>query len=268
MHTSTHRFRQTSKLHRKAALVLALLAAPALAHDLTGAGFSEKAAVLNLAPGAAGTLRHGDVNVQIPGNSFSKAVKIELLRGKRVGEADFPDWKAAAPRNSDVLDAFVVVVTDAATNKHIVTAPGLTYTLKGPRAKDGVQVWATGQSAPLKRVGQPVAVHAGLGQVSFTFGDLTHGWLVTAPRAAVASAVTVGMQGMKFQPGNVSVKVGQPVTFVQKDNLPHNVVINDVMESPPVMKKGEVYTHTFTKPGTYRVYCEIHPAMTMTVTVK
>ena len=264
MRESTQKLKPTLK----ATLVLALLVTPAFAHDLSEAGFSEKAAVLNLAPGAAGTLSHGDVSVQIPKNSFSKAVKIELFRGKRVGETDFIDWKAAAPQNSDVLDAFAVVVTDPATNKHIVTVPKLTYTLHDRRVKDGLQVWATGQAGPLKRVGQPIAVTVKPGQVSFTFTDLSHGWLVTAPRAAASSAVTVDMQGMKFQPGDISVSVGQPVRFVQREDMPHNVVINNVMESPPVMKKGAIYTHTFSKPGTYKVYCEIHPNMTMVVTVK
>ncbi|SMB94479.1 plastocyanin/azurin family copper-binding protein [Deinococcus hopiensis] len=264
MRESTQKFKPTLK----AAFLLALLVTPAMAHDLGGAGFSEKVAVLNLAPGAAGTLRDRDISVQIPRNAFSRAVKIELFRGERVGGSAFPAWKEAAPQNSDVLDAFVLVITDPATNKHIVAVPKLTYTLRDPRVKDGLQVWATGQAAPLKRVGQPIPITVKPGEVSFTLTDLTHGWLVTAPRAAVASAFSVDMQGMKFQPGTISVNVGESVRFVQKDDVPHNVVINDVMESPPSMKKGQVYTHTFSGPGTYRVYCEIHPTMTMTVTVK
>ena len=263
---------------RTLALTLALFTSTTLAHDLSKAGFPEQVASLDLAPGAGGTLHFKEITLEVPRGSFQSRVHLDLLRGTRSDWQTFDDWDAAAPKNSDVLDAFAVVVTDVATNKHLLKIPALTYTLNDVRVGPATQLWASGDAAPLRLAKLPLDTPTlkaalGTGQLSFTLTDAAHGWVVTTPTmpstAITAPAtVTVNLEHLAFNPAQLTIPAGTTVTFVQKDSVPHNVVINDVMESPPELSLGQVFSYTFVKSGTYKVYCEIHPFMTLTVTVK
>lgn len=86
----------------------------------------------------------------------------------------------------------------------------------------------------------------------------------------VAAGPTVTIKDFKFTPSTLNVKVGTTVTFVQEDSVPHNATgtgSDDVIKSSSALSKGQTYTVTFTKAGTYPYMCSIHPYMTGTVVV-
>ena len=98
-----------------------------------------------------------------------------------------------------------------------------------------------------------------------------------APAAAAPAAVTgssstasVDMMGYKFSPANLTIKVGDTVTWTNHDTAPHNVVISDgpVKFTSPTLNTGDTYTYTFTVAGTYDYYCSIHPDMQASITVE
>ncbi|MFD9887994.1 plastocyanin/azurin family copper-binding protein [Amycolatopsis sp. NPDC059027] len=90
-----------------------------------------------------------------------------------------------------------------------------------------------------------------------------------APAAQAAPAKSVEAMGYKFTPANVSIAVGDTVTWTNHDTAPHNIVITDGPEkfTSPTLQNGQTFSHTFTKAGTYSYYCSIHPDMKATLTV-
>ncbi|HWC35384.1 MAG TPA: plastocyanin/azurin family copper-binding protein [Mycobacteriales bacterium] len=81
---------------------------------------------------------------------------------------------------------------------------------------------------------------------------------------------TVTIQGFAFHPSTLTVKAGTKVTFVQQDTIGHNVTgsaASGFLHSP-LLSKGQTYTATFRKPGTYSYICTIHPDMQGKVIVK
>ncbi|WP_330252342.1 plastocyanin/azurin family copper-binding protein [Nocardia sp. NBC_00565] len=92
----------------------------------------------------------------------------------------------------------------------------------------------------------------------------------STPGEKKTAAVTVGVQDMKFSPAEVTVKVGDTVTWKFKDSVPHTVQgIGDKAMgiNSPIFDKGE-WSYTFFAPGTYRYLCSLHPQMRGTVTVE
>jgi plastocyanin len=68
-----------------------------------------------------------------------------------------------------------------------------------------------------------------------------------------------------FIPSVLLVRTGQPVNFLNNDDVLHNVRVKDdeTKESAfnVAIPTGEKYTHTFSRDGFYDVGCDIHPGM-------
>jgi plastocyanin len=81
---------------------------------------------------------------------------------------------------------------------------------------------------------------------------------------------TILMKNIAYSPTTLSVKVGDTVTWVWRDgSIPHNVdgasdLSNFTSGNP---KTSGAYTYTFKKAGSYAFHCDVHPAMTGTITV-
>lgn len=88
-----------------------------------------------------------------------------------------------------------------------------------------------------------------------------------APAAASAKSVTIS--GYAYSPATLTVAVGDTVTWTNQDTAPHNVVVTSGPEkfTSPTLQKGQSYTFTFTKAGSYQYYCSLHPDMKASVTV-
>jgi amicyanin len=90
------------------------------------------------------------------------------------------------------------------------------------------------------------------------------------PAEAKSSVINVDIAGFAFNPGTVNVKVGDTVTWTNKDGAPHTVTVSagaELFDSGSI-GKGQSYSHTFTKTGTYQYKCSIHPGMTGIVSVE
>jgi plastocyanin len=86
---------------------------------------------------------------------------------------------------------------------------------------------------------------------------------------ADAASQSVTMAGYAFQPVQVSVRVGDSVTWTNQDQAPHDATATSapVMFHSPTLSTGQSWTYTFTQPGTYSYICSIHPSMRAQIVV-
>jgi plastocyanin len=112
------------------------------------------------------------------------------------------------------------------------------------------------------------------------FAGLLSVGLMSTPVVAHAVDVKLGSDGgqLVFVPDEVTIKVGESVSWVGNKGMPHNVVF-DEDEAPSgadlaalnhedmINEGGEKVTSKFDKPGTYPYYCEPHRGAGMNGTV-
>ena len=77
---------------------------------------------------------------------------------------------------------------------------------------------------------------------------------------------SVNIQNYTFTPNNLSVKVGDRVTWTNNDGFAHHVK-SDVLDSG-VLNNGDTYSFTFKNAGTYTYHCVIHTYMTGQIVVQ
>jgi plastocyanin len=87
-------------------------------------------------------------------------------------------------------------------------------------------------------------------------------------QAAQAATAEVKIDNFSFGPAALIVAVGTTVTWVNHDDIPHNVVSTDGAFKSRVMDTDEKFSFTFTKAGTFPYFCGIHPKMTGKVVVQ
>ena len=84
----------------------------------------------------------------------------------------------------------------------------------------------------------------------------------TLAASAYAADIQMGANGnLIFEPNEVTVNVGDTVTFVNGELPPHNVVFLDNPElshSDLAFSPGESFNVTFTEAGNYEFQCEPH----------
>jgi plastocyanin len=104
---------------------------------------------------------------------------------------------------------------------------------------------------------------------STSSGSSSSGSTSTAAAASSGGGVAIKMQNIAFDPKDVTVKVGQKVTWTNDDSVDHNVS----SKSGETIKsdnfgKGGTFSFTPTKAGKISYVCTIHPGMTGTLTVQ
>lgn len=94
--------------------------------------------------------------------------------------------------------------------------------------------------------------------------------LVGLPMAAPAApaTATVHIQNFKFVPATLAVAPGTMVTFVNDDQEPHTVTATNKSFDSEGLDTNQKWSHAFAKAGTYTYFCEMHPYMHGTVSVK
>jgi plastocyanin len=76
------------------------------------------------------------------------------------------------------------------------------------------------------------------------------------------------MQNIAFDPKDVTVKVGQKVTWTNDDSVSHNVTAQSGASfKSKDFGNGGTFSFSPTKAGTIKYVCTIHPGMTATLTV-
>ena len=83
-----------------------------------------------------------------------------------------------------------------------------------------------------------------------------------------AATAAVKIDNFSFGPATLTVAVGTTVTWVNHDDIPHNVVSTDGLFKSKVMDTDEKFSFTFTKSGTFPYFCGIHPKMTGKIVVQ
>ncbi len=87
---------------------------------------------------------------------------------------------------------------------------------------------------------------------------------------AGAADASVSISGLAFNPANVTVNVGDSVTWTNNDaGIQHTVSSDSGSElGSGAISSGATYVHEFNSAGTYTYHCDIHPTMTGTVVVQ
>lgn len=78
---------------------------------------------------------------------------------------------------------------------------------------------------------------------------------------------TIVMDGVKYTPANLTVKVGDRVTWVNKDPFPHTATSPGHFDSKDIPADGK-WTYVAKKAGTYDYICIYHPNMKGTLKVE
>src|SRR4051812_31552493 len=90
--------------------------------------------------------------------------------------------------------------------------------------------------------------------------------------AHAAATITIGQRGMVLTRTSASLAKGDRIIFTNEDDIIHNIHIfgpgNEDSKDLGLQKPGVPLTYKFDKAGAYRVRCNIHPSVKMTVTVK
>ena len=101
--------------------------------------------------------------------------------------------------------------------------------------------------------------------------------LVSAGLGALAMSGTASAQGAKpevtikdlaFGPAALTVRAGTVVQFENADPEAHSVVASDGSFNSHEIAPGKSVAITFSKPGTIRYFCGVHPFMEGQVVVK
>jgi plastocyanin len=94
--------------------------------------------------------------------------------------------------------------------------------------------------------------------------------LVVAMASATALAANqdVGIAGFSFSPKELTINVGDNVTWTNSDAQSHTATADDGSFDTGPIPNGTPASVTFSKAGTFAYHCNIHPAMTATLVVK
>jgi plastocyanin len=92
--------------------------------------------------------------------------------------------------------------------------------------------------------------------------------LVSAlPGTAHAATLEVKIDNFTFGPQKLTVKVGDTVTWVNQDDIPHTVVSTGHFRSK-ALDTEDKYAFTFTTAGTFEYFCGLHPHMQGSIVVE
>jgi plastocyanin len=79
----------------------------------------------------------------------------------------------------------------------------------------------------------------------------------------------IEIKDFAFNPQTLTVKSGDKITWVNKDEEPHTVVsVEKQFKKSPALDTDQEYTITAGAPGTYSYFCSVHPKMTGTIVVE
>jgi plastocyanin len=90
--------------------------------------------------------------------------------------------------------------------------------------------------------------------------------LATQAHAEAPNAVVI--KNFMFSPMALTIKAGATVTWKNLDGEPHTVVNDAGIFRSAALDQNDSYQFKFDKPGVYKVFCGIHPAMKETITVQ
>jgi plastocyanin len=78
----------------------------------------------------------------------------------------------------------------------------------------------------------------------------------TQPRAI--APVRLVITDNSYSSKSLSVPVGATVVWSHEGQRPHTVTADDDSFKSELLKNGRIFEHTFSQPGTFLYYCELH----------
>jgi plastocyanin len=91
--------------------------------------------------------------------------------------------------------------------------------------------------------------------------------LRTEPVVTDEMQVDVVVDNTDYTPRDLTVRKGATVTWVFKDDVPHNVVDDRGAFDSGTLQKGDTWSLRADTPGTFYYYCTLHHVMQGTLTV-
>jgi plastocyanin len=79
----------------------------------------------------------------------------------------------------------------------------------------------------------------------------------------------IEIKDFAFNPQTITVKSGEKITWINRDDEPHTVVsVEKQFKKSPALDTDQEFTVVAGSPGTYSYFCSVHPKMTGTIIVK
>ena len=79
----------------------------------------------------------------------------------------------------------------------------------------------------------------------------------------------IEIKDFMFNPPTITVKSGETITWINRDEEPHTVVsVEKQFKKSPALDTDQQYTVTAGAPGTYSYFCSVHPKMTGTIVIE
>ena len=79
---------------------------------------------------------------------------------------------------------------------------------------------------------------------------------------------TIEIKDFAFNPQTITVKSGQTITWINRDEEPHTIVsVEKQFKKSSALDTDQTFTITTGAPGTYTYFCSVHPKMTGTIVV-
>jgi len=96
---------------------------------------------------------------------------------------------------------------------------------------------------------------------------LAAAWLLLGASPLHAQDIKVTIDNFTFTPAELTVKVGDTVTWTNHDDIPHTVVSAGKFRSK-ALDSNDSFTFTFATAGDYKYFCSLHPHMTGLIKVE
>ena len=78
----------------------------------------------------------------------------------------------------------------------------------------------------------------------------------------------IEIKDFAFNPQTITVKSGEKITWINRDEEPHTVVsVEKQFKKSTALDTDQQFTITAGAPGTYTYFCSVHPKMTGTIVV-
>jgi plastocyanin len=107
---------------------------------------------------------------------------------------------------------------------------------------------------------------------AISFFSLTHfsfGQADKEPAASGANKNQIVIKDFHFTPQTLTVKSGEKITWINRDEEPHTVVsVEKQFKKSTALDTDQEFTITAGAPGTYTYFCSVHPKMTGTIVVE
>jgi plastocyanin len=91
---------------------------------------------------------------------------------------------------------------------------------------------------------------------------------LTAAERARPRTHTVSLEGMRFQPDDLTVALGDTIVWVNKDLVAHTATSESGGFDSKIIEPEQAWTFTIRKRGDFPYVCVLHPTMKAMLRVK